>query len=98
LSDPAWQASVTDEQIGKSIKQGKGLMPAFNLPDVTIANLVKLVRILNVAKLEAHAQAGASASAVPGSSAAPRSSATKPRALPSSSMPAPSGVAPSTKP
>lgn len=110
LSDPAWQGSVTDEQIAKSIKLGKGAMPAFNLPDVTIANLVKLVRILNVAKLEAHAQPGGSAgsanangsgSATPSSSAAPTSSTGKaPRPLPSGSA-ATAGVkavAPAPKP
>jgi len=103
LSDPAWQASITDEQIAKAIKLGKGAMPAFNLPDVTIANLVKLVRILNVAKLEAHAQAGGSAipngSATPSGSAAPTGSAGKAtRPLPSSSAAAVKAVAPAPKP
>ena len=74
LTDPAWQGSVSDEQIAKTIKLGKGAMPAFNWPDVTIANLVKLVRILNAAKLEAHAQAAASAAAAASASAAPSSS------------------------
>lgn len=99
LTDPAWQGSISDEQIAKTIKLGKGAMPAFNLPDVTIANLVKLVRILNAAKLEAHAQAAASAAA----SAAPSSSGAKPlpktssssTAAPKTSAPAP---APAPKP
>jgi cytochrome c oxidase cbb3-type subunit 3 len=102
LSDPAWQSSVTDEQIAKTIKLGKGQMPAFNLPDVTIANLVRLVRILNVAKLEAHAQAGASAapssSTARQGSAAPSSGSAKPRPLPSSSVPAVKLVTPAPKP
>ena len=89
LSDPAWQGSVTDEQIAKAIKLGKGAMPPFNLPDVTIANLVKLVRILNVAKLEAHAQAGGSAAA---------SGSAKSQPAPSSSAPAVKAVAPAPKP
>jgi len=101
LTDPAWQGSISDEQIAKTIKLGKGAMPAFNLPDVTIANLVKLVRILNAAKLEAHAQAAASAAAAP--SAAPSSSGAKPlpktssssTAAPKTSAPAP---APAPKP
>jgi hypothetical protein len=87
LTDPAWQGSITDEQIAKTIKLGKGAMPAFNLPDVTIANLVKLVRILNAAKLEAHAQAAASAAAAP--SAAPSTSSGKPLPKTSSSSAAP---------
>jgi mono/diheme cytochrome c family protein len=99
LTDPAWQGSVTDEQIAKTIKLGKGAMPAFNLPDVTIANLVKLVRILNAAKLEAHAQAAASAAAA--SSASPTPSGTgKPLLKPSGASPAPkpSATAPAPKP
>ncbi len=80
LSDPAWQSSVTDQQIGATIKLGKGAMPSFKLPDVTIANLVRLVRMMNVARLEAHAQAAASAA-----SAAPSASAAKPAPKPSPS-------------
>jgi mono/diheme cytochrome c family protein len=101
LSDPTWQSSVSDEQIAKTIKLGKGAMPAFNLPDVTIANLVKLVRMLNLAKLEAEAKAAASAAARPGASGAPG-----PSAAPSSGKPlpkpnvvaAPAGSAPAPKP
>jgi mono/diheme cytochrome c family protein len=50
LGDPAWQASVTDEQIATSIKQGKGTMPPFDLPASTIAGLVKLTRLLNISR------------------------------------------------
>jgi cytochrome c oxidase cbb3-type subunit 3 len=88
LSDPAWQSARTDEQIAQVIKLGKGLMPSFQqLPDVTIAKLVMLVRMMNVARLQAHAAAAASASAAaaaapvtsgsaaPHASAAPRTSA-----------------------
>lgn len=46
LTDPAWQASVSDEQIEKSIREGKGKMPAFPLPDGTIKSLVQLIRRL----------------------------------------------------
>jgi mono/diheme cytochrome c family protein len=89
LSDPAWQSSVTDQQIGATIKLGKGAMPAFKLPDVTIANLVKLVRMMNIARLQAHADAAANASAAPSAGPAP-SGAPKPR----TSVSAPSGSAP----
>jgi mono/diheme cytochrome c family protein len=50
LADPVWQASVTDEQIATSIKQGKGTMPPFDLPASTIAGLVKLTRLLNTSR------------------------------------------------
>ena len=75
LSDPAWQAAITDEQIARTIKEGKGAMPPFKLPDGTIANLVKLVRMMNAARLGAHGgaaapSASASASAAPASPAA----------------------------
>ncbi len=63
LSDPAWQAARTDEQIALSIKEGKGLMPPFKLPEPTIASLVKLVRMMNAQKLAASAASGTSPSA-----------------------------------
>jgi len=44
LSIPEWQASVTDEQLAKVIREGKDKMPAFNLPDNVIAGLVEHVR------------------------------------------------------
>jgi cytochrome c oxidase cbb3-type subunit 3 len=73
LSDPAWQSSVTDEQIAATIKLGRGAMPSFKqLPDVTIANLVKLVRMMNLTRLQPH-PAGAT-SAAPGTSASGKAS------------------------
>jgi len=44
LSIVEWQASVTDEQLAKVIREGKDKMPAFNLPESTIADLVRHVR------------------------------------------------------
>jgi len=44
LSDPRWQAIITDDQIASSILQGKGRMPAFSLPSETIKGLVRLIR------------------------------------------------------
>lgn len=103
LSDAAWQATVTDEQIAASIKLGKGLMPAFKLPDVTIAKLVKLVRMMNLAQLQAHANAAASASASaspsagktpkPSASAAPKAGAATPTPKASVAAPAPKASA-----
>jgi mono/diheme cytochrome c family protein len=86
LSDPAWQNARTDEQIAAAIKLGRGQMPSFNqLPDITIAKLVKLVRMMDVARLEAHAAASAAASA----SAAPSASGHAPPPKPSALTPLP---------
>jgi len=87
LSDPAWQNGRTDEQIAAAIKLGRGQMPSFSqLPNVTIANLVKLVRMMNVARLEGHGAGSAAASA----SAPPNASSRPP-------LPKPSGLAPLPK-
>ncbi len=71
LSDPAWQTATSDEQIARTIKQGKGAMPPFNLPDVTIAKLVKLVRMMNIARLPQEADGAGNAPAAPSGSALP---------------------------
>jgi len=47
LSDPAWQASVTDAQIATAITKGKGRMPHFPLPAATVTGLIRLVRMMN---------------------------------------------------
>jgi len=49
LSNPVWQEQTSDEQIASAIRRGKGSMPAFSLPDSTIASLVRLVRLLSAA-------------------------------------------------
>jgi mono/diheme cytochrome c family protein len=46
LTDPAWQARVTDEAIAEVIRRGRGRMPAFSLPDATVRSLVQLIRLL----------------------------------------------------
>lgn len=91
LSDPAWQSRATDAQITAAIKNGKGAMPAFPLPDGTIANLVKLVRMMDAARAAPHASAAPSSSAP---SAAPPavSGNVKPAASGLSPKPAASGV------
>lgn len=73
LSRPEWQASVTDEVIGDTIRQGRGRMPGFNLPDATITRLVALIRMLDQNKMMQRAANAASAapSAPPAHSAAP---------------------------
>lgn len=47
LTDPAWQASATDESIARAIREGRGRMPAFKLPEPTIQALVRLVRLFD---------------------------------------------------
>jgi mono/diheme cytochrome c family protein len=71
LSRSDWQASVTDEAIAATIRQGRGRMPAFNLPEVTITHLVALIRMLDPSRrgqnpaAEARDTAAASATAAP---------------------------------
>jgi hypothetical protein len=50
LTDPAWQASVTDEQLAASILKGKGQMPKNDFPESTVKSLVRLVRLLNASR------------------------------------------------
>lgn len=57
LTDPDFQATLTDEQIAKVIREGKDKMPAFNLPDSIIEGLVQHVRGL-VRKKRGSAGAG----------------------------------------
>lgn len=94
LADPAWQAAASDEQIARAIKEGKGAMPPFKLPDGTIANLVKLVRMMNAARLGgAHGEKAAAAPS--GSAATAPSSSAAPAAHPETTKHgAPSGSAP----
>jgi mono/diheme cytochrome c family protein len=67
FTNAAWQAAVNDEQLVKSIREGKGAMPPFPLPDATIRSLVQLVRLLGRASAPAP-----SASTVPGPAASGR--------------------------
>lgn len=72
LTDPERQARISDQQIATLIKQGRGKMPAFDLPDATIAGVIKLVRLLNASgKGVAPAANGSSAPAGPTSSTTP---------------------------
>jgi len=66
LSRPEWQASVTDEAIAATIREGRGRMPAFNLPEVTLTRLVALVRMLNLNRMQREAHPGAAPPAHPG--------------------------------
>lgn len=70
LSRSDWQASVTDDAIASTIRQGRGRMPAFNLPEATITRLVALIRMLDVNRMQ-RALDSAAAAPVGESSAAP---------------------------
>jgi cytochrome c oxidase cbb3-type subunit 3 len=54
-----WQDSVKDEEIAKVIKDGRNKMPAFNLPDSTINDLVGHVRSFAVGERDRVARAAA---------------------------------------
>jgi len=62
LTNPEFQASVTDDQILKTLREGRGLMPAFPLPEATLRSLVQLVRLIGRAGAEAAAAPSAAAS------------------------------------
>jgi mono/diheme cytochrome c family protein len=47
LTDPGWQATVSDDDIASVIRTGRGAMPAFPLPESTVDGLVRLVRLLD---------------------------------------------------
>ena len=56
LSDGTWQAATNDETIAKTIREGRGMMPAFKLPDSTVSALVRLVRLFDVRRRNAPAE------------------------------------------
>lgn len=56
LSDGAWQAATSDESIAKTIREGRGMMPGFKLPDSTVSALVRLVRLFDVRRRNAPAE------------------------------------------
>ncbi len=77
LSRSDWQASITDDAIATTIRQGRGRMPGFKLPDATIQRLVQLVRMLDASRMQ-HAMAAASAEAAASSAPPPSASAKAP--------------------
>lgn len=90
LTNRTFQTANDDAKIAAVIKQGRGAMPPFALPDSTIASLVRLVRLLGKAAAEEGAAPAPSGSAAPSASAA----AAKPSAGPSArSAPAPAASA-----
>jgi len=83
LSDPAWQASVSDAQVAESITKGRGKMPGFALPEATVQGLVHLVRLFDrdrLARAEASARAARiGAPPAPSGSALPEGHGAAPR-------------------
>jgi hypothetical protein len=76
LTNPRWQSTATDDGIVKVIREGRGLMPAFPLPETTLRSFVQLIRLLGQATAAASsASAAGSVSAAPNASAAPARSA-----------------------
>lgn len=48
FTDPEWQRVHLDEEMARSIRKGRGKMPAFAaLPPETVDGLVRLIRLLN---------------------------------------------------
>lgn len=95
LSNPEWQASVTDEQIRAVLVNGKNGMPAFNnLPAETLDDLVWLVRWFNADQTAIEARMKQlKGEAPPSSTAAPSQNA---GGVPSGASAAPVTTAPST--
>jgi len=75
LTNPRLQA-LSDEQMRAVIRDGRGLMPAFALPDSTLGTLVQLIRLLG----QGRAQAAADASAEPAASGRPPAPSAKAKA------------------
>jgi mono/diheme cytochrome c family protein len=102
LTNPEWQSAVTDEALVKTLREGRGLMPAFDLPEPTLLSLVQLVRLLGRASNMAEAPAGSVASPPPSApkSAGPAPAGATPTPPPSASVrpPLPSTVPASPKP
>lgn len=82
LTRSDWQQSRSDAEIARTIRAGRGAMPAFDLPASTIDGLVRLIRLLDVSKVSRSSDAGAgndadrtaASSAEPAGRAAPRAS------------------------
>jgi cytochrome c oxidase cbb3-type subunit 3 len=86
-------ASVADADLLKVIRDGRGLMPAFPLPEPTLDALVRLIRLLGQATAAAGDSAGPAPSGAPSAAPSARptaASSAHPNAHPS---PAPSASA-----
>jgi mono/diheme cytochrome c family protein len=103
LSEPAWQASVSDEQVYEVIQNGRNRMPGFALPETVARNLVKLIRLLDDTRPKAPSGAASSGSTVAGTTATaggipPGQAPPSRAAAPAAPAPSPSTAAPSMRP
>jgi cytochrome c oxidase cbb3-type subunit 3 len=90
LGNPAWQETAKDEDIFKVIRDGRGLMPAFPLPEPTLRALVQLVRLLGQAAAPHAANSAAAAASSPHAVRAP--AAAPPASASSTPMKSPHGA------
>lgn len=90
LTNSERQQQLSDADIAAIIQQGRGKMPAFQLPESTVTGIVKLVRLLDAS---GKAMAAPNAPAASGSAALPTpstaSSATAPERGPRTPAPPP---------
>jgi mono/diheme cytochrome c family protein len=90
LSLPEFQASVSDENMAEVIRRGRNRMPAFSqLPESTVASLVKLIRLFGQARAAAGSSKPATGAA-PGAANAhpsPPASAAAARPTPGTASP-----------
>lgn len=91
LTNPAWQRSVKDEQISRVIREGRGLMPPFALPESTVTGLVRLIRLLDASRAERGAKANEDAGA-PSDAGAPDAASEKVKPSGSAAPSAPSSA------
>ncbi|HEU4581040.1 MAG TPA: cytochrome c [Polyangiaceae bacterium] len=97
LTDAAWQATVTDDQLIEAIKKGKGKMPAFNLPDSMVTDLVAKIREMPKQGKKGWPKGVAeppAASAAPAAGAAPAAAPPPHAASAGATAPAPSAAPP----
>jgi mono/diheme cytochrome c family protein len=50
LTSAEWQAKVKDDEMEQAIRNGKGQMPKFDMPDSTLKGLVARIRALRAAQ------------------------------------------------
>jgi cytochrome c oxidase cbb3-type subunit 3 len=78
LTRPEWQSATDDQQIAAVIKNGRGAMPAFELPQPTIDGLVRLIRLLKTAAQRSDAGAPRADAGAPGATSARPSGTLRP--------------------
>lgn len=65
LRTAEWQDSATDDAMARTIREGRGRMPAFSLPDSTVTSLVRLVRLFDPRRQKEAAEASSPTVAKP---------------------------------